>query len=30
LRGEKRFGALDQLVEQMGRDVDEAVAVARS
>jgi riboflavin kinase / FMN adenylyltransferase len=30
LRGEKRFGALDQLVEQMGRDVDEAVAVAGS
>jgi riboflavin kinase/FMN adenylyltransferase len=30
LRGEKRFGALDELVEQMGRDVDEAVAVAGS
>ena len=28
LRGEKRFGAVEQLVEQMGRDVDEAVAVA--
>jgi len=30
LRGEKRFGALDELVEQMGRDVDDAVAVAGS
>jgi riboflavin kinase/FMN adenylyltransferase len=28
LRGEKRFGAVDELVEQMGRDVDQAVAVA--
>ena len=28
LRGEKRFGAVEQLVEQMGRDVDAAVAVA--
>ena len=25
LRGEKRFGAVEQLVEQMGRDVDAAV-----
>jgi riboflavin kinase/FMN adenylyltransferase len=30
LRGEKRFGAVDELVEQMGRDVDAAVAVAGS
>jgi riboflavin kinase / FMN adenylyltransferase len=28
LRGEKRFESVDALVEQMGRDVDEARAIA--
>jgi riboflavin kinase/FMN adenylyltransferase len=28
LRGEKRFESVDALVEQMGRDVEEARAVA--
>ena len=30
LRGEKRFAGVDELVEQMGRDVDDAVAIAGS
>ena len=28
LRGERRFGSVDALIEQMGRDVDEARAIA--
>jgi riboflavin kinase/FMN adenylyltransferase len=28
LRGEKRFGSVDELVDQMGRDVEDARAVA--
>jgi riboflavin kinase / FMN adenylyltransferase len=28
LRGEKRFDSVDALIEQMGRDVDEARAIA--
>jgi len=28
LRGEKRFDSVDALVDQMGRDVDEARAIA--
>ena len=30
LRGEKRFASVDALVEQMGRDVDEARAFVES
>jgi riboflavin kinase/FMN adenylyltransferase len=30
LRGERRFDGIGELVEQMGRDVDEAVAIAAS
>jgi riboflavin kinase / FMN adenylyltransferase len=28
LRGEKRFDSVDALIDQMGRDVDEARAIA--